>query len=135
MRARGGTGASSAGQGRKLRSWLAIGLLLLQVAVTAGHFHPEDFAFLQRDAGAPLAASADGQGGTPLPGGTAPTLPAHDDCPLCFNLHVAGSSALPASIVLAAPSEHGKLPPPPVRELRLASAPYLLFQTRAPPVL
>lgn len=129
MRSRRDQQASSAGQGRRLGSWLAIGLLFLQLVIAAGHFHPEDFAFLRG------VAAVTGPGGVPLPAGGQPSLPAHDDCPLCFNLHVVGSSVLPTPTTLAAPSEHAQTLSRPIREYRLASAPHLLFQTRAPPVV
>jgi hypothetical protein len=121
--------------GRRLGSWLAICLLLLQLVVAAGHFHPEDFAFLQGKADGTVAIAATGQDGATLPGGGQPSLPAHDDCPLCFNLHVLGGSALPEPTALAVPSEHVVALPPPTGELALVSAPHLLFQTRAPPAL
>jgi hypothetical protein len=118
-----------------LGSWLAICLLLLQLVAVAGHFHPEDFAALQGKADGSAGIRATGQGGVPLPAGGLPSLPAHDDCPLCFNLHVLGGSALPAPTTLAAPSEHTASVSVPMGELALVSAPHLLFQTRAPPAL
>jgi hypothetical protein len=135
MRRTRDTGPGVVRPGRKLGSWLAICLLLLQLVAVAGHFHPEDFAALQGKATGTVALTATGQGGVPLPAGGRPSLPAHDDCPLCFNLHVLGASALPAPTTLAAPSEHTASVSIPMGELALVSAPHLLFQTRAPPAL
>jgi len=118
-------------QGRRLGSWLGMAALLLQLVVTAGHFHPEDFAVA---AGDRSIANAAAQGGGDQPSGGQPGAPAHDDCALCFTLHLAGSSALPASAPLNAPETQEIAPPPLLGALRLAAAPYLLFRTRAPPI-
>jgi hypothetical protein len=135
MRRRRDNWAGTAGQGRRVGSWLAVCLLLVQLIAAASHFHPEDFAFLKGKADAAVGIAATAQGGAPLPAGGQPSLPAHDDCPLCFNLHVVGASALPAPTALALPGEHAPAPPMPGVELVLTSAPHLLFQTRAPPIL
>jgi hypothetical protein len=134
MRRKRRTTPGRAGQGR-LGSWLAVGLLLLQLVVAGGHFHPEDFAILQGKTDAGLSIAATGQGGVPLPGSSQPSLPAHDDCPLCFTLHVVGGSVLPAPTALAEPSEHAAASSPPTGDFALGSTPHLLFQTRAPPIL
>lgn len=117
--------------GRSFRTWLACLSLLLQIAATAGHFHREDFAFIA--SGEAMALAANGEGAPAQPGGQ-PTLPAHDDCSLCFSLQLTGNSALPAVVVLAAPDEHRIVPPSSATELRLTAAAHLLFQTRAPPI-
>jgi hypothetical protein len=107
-------------------------LLLLQAAVTAGHFHPEDFSILAGRAQT-FTAAASGPGGAPLPADQ-PALPAHDDCSLCFSLQLAGGSTLPAAMRLAAPQQQGQVARPSLVAWRLAPAPFLLFRTRAPPV-
>jgi hypothetical protein len=116
---------------RRVSLWLAVGLLLLQAAVTAGHFHPEDFSILASLASrAPtVAAGASSQGGAPQP-----ALPAHDDCSLCFSLQLAGGSTLPQPLQLAVPQQQGQVARPVLVALRLAPVPYLLFRTRAPPI-
>ena len=124
-------GAALNGQAwRTFRTWLACLSLLLQLAATAGHFHREDFAIFA--AGKVTALAATAVSGAP---GGQPTLPSHDDCALCFSIQLAGSSALPAPVLLAKPNEHPivlPLPPPPT--LRLTAAAHLLFETRAPPI-
>jgi hypothetical protein len=117
---------------RRVSLWLAVGLLLLQAAVTAGHFHPEDFSILAGSAPAALTVGL-GPSGTPLPGGQ-PALPVHDDCSLCFSLHLGGESALPAPLLLTVPQQQGSAVHPSLVAWRLAPAPYLLFRTRAPPI-
>ena len=116
--------------GRKFRAWLALAALLLQLGATAGHFHPEDFAFL---GGKSPTFAADGGSAAPLRDGQ-PALPTHDDCALCFSLQLAGGTAMPEAVGLPAlPTEHG-IALVPIAEFRLAAASHLLFQTRAPPV-
>lgn len=129
----GRDGASRNGRaGRSFRTWLACLSLLLQLAATAGHFHREDFALIA--AGKATALAATDAPGVPAQPGGQPTLPTHDDCSLCFSLQLAGSSALPVPVALAAPDEHRIVTPPPATELRLTAAAHLLFQTRAPPI-
>ncbi|HXZ02028.1 MAG TPA: hypothetical protein VEI03_18695 [Stellaceae bacterium] len=107
---------------------------MLQVVIAAGHFHAEDFGYLRGDRAE--AAIAGGEGGAGWPGGGQPGAPAHDDCTLCFSLHVAGSAALPElgpPVMPSAQAAAAMLASPDA--LRLAAAPYLLFRTRAPPSL
>ncbi|MGO8919357.1 MAG: DUF2946 family protein [Stellaceae bacterium] len=120
-------------QGRRWGSWLAMATLLLQLVVAAGHFHPEDLGFLAGHRAE--TAIAGGAGGTGGSGGGQPGAPAHDDCALCFSLYVAGSAALPDIAPPVAPNAAMAAALLPLEELRLASAPYLLFRTRAPPIL
>jgi hypothetical protein len=131
MRASGESAPRTGRAGRSFRTWLAFFSLVLQLAATAGHFHRDDFAFLAAGKAA-MAANAV-QSTSPQPGGQ-PALPAHDDCSLCFSLQLAGTSALPAPVVLARPDEHRIALPSSPTALRLTAAPYLLFQTRAPPI-
>jgi len=131
MRATGDSAAKKGRAARSFRAWLACLSLLVQLAATAGHFHRDDFAFMA--AGQTTLAASGEQGPSPQPGGQ-PGFPAHDDCSLCFSLQLAGTSTLPAPVVLAAPDEHALAPPTPAARLRLTAAAYLLFQTRAPPI-
>lgn len=113
--------------------WLTCLSLLLQLVATAGHFHREDFALIAAGNAMTLAAT-DAPGAPTQPGGQ-PTLPAHDDCSLCFSLQLAASSALPVLMLLpAAPDGYHIVPLPPATALRLKAAAHLLFQTRAPPI-
>ena len=132
MRAERGVRRADKGRARRWGAWLAIASLLLQLWVTAGHFHAEDFGYLGGHRAE--TAVAGGGGGAGWPGGQ-PGAPAHDDCPLCFSLQLAGSAALPDLAPPAAPGEQFAALIVPPQELRLASAPYLLFRTRAPPTL
>jgi hypothetical protein len=132
MRAKRESAPRTGGAGRNFRTWLACLSLLLQIVATAGHFHREDLAFMGAGKAAALAAS--GTQSVPGQPGGQPTLPAHDDCSLCFSLQLAGSSVLPTPAILAAPDTHSIAPPSSATALRLTAAAHLLFQTRAPPI-
>lgn len=108
---------------------LALCALLAQNVALAGHIHPRD------GAGPGLAAAqvwAAHGGGTAI--GKA-TSAQDEDCPLCEARQLAGSSLLPADIVLA--------PPPPCGVGLFALAPARCphralshrWRSRAPPVL
>lgn len=130
MRAERGIGRWARGRGRRGGAWLSIAALLLQLLVTAGHFHAEDFGFL---AGPSAEAAVVGSSGGP--GGDKAGALAHDDCALCISLQLASSTALPDIAPFAAPPEFFaelRLPP---EQPRRTVTPYLLFRTRAPPVL
>jgi hypothetical protein len=117
--------------GRKLVAWLALFSLFLQLWITAGHFHPEDFATLYgRDAAeAVLVAPSDDNGSVPS------GLAVHDDCALCLSVQLAGNSTLPAASMLAPPADRPYRPATIVRTFHLTTPPHLLFETRAPPVV
>ena len=132
MRAGRESAARRGGGGRRFRAWLACFSLLLQLAATAGHFHREDFAFL---AAGQAAMAADAVQGTPAQPRGQPTLPAHDDCSLCFSLQLFGASAPPAPVILAAPGDVRGTPALPLPTWRLASPAHVLFHTRAPPIV
>src|SRR6185437_2718811 len=88
-------------------TWLALFSIALQIVVTSGHFHPEDFAVLAGDrGGAAFAAAANGENSPSQPGGL-PATPAHDDCALCVSLNLIGGSAVPAPPTLALPNVIG----------------------------
>ena len=104
---------------------LSIAAVLLQLLVSAWHIHREDYAFLASVAidGVDHASSS-----TPQPGS-----PGHEDCALCVTLHLAAGSALPDAGGVAPPVAAEASPLTMPEALHLASAPYLLFRTRAPP--
>jgi hypothetical protein len=134
MRARREELTDKARTGVRVRSWLVLFSLFVQLIAISGHFHPEDFAFLYEGSGEAAAlAGPRAQGGANLPGGS-PGVPAHDECSLCFNLQLAQSSALPQPIALAPPRQQQTAQQLP-RVPRHSPNPYFLFQTRAPPVI
>jgi hypothetical protein len=118
-------GAATAGRRRRGAAWLSIATVLLQLVASAWHIHPEDYAFL-----AGVALHGDHASSAPPQSGA----PGHEDCALCFTLHLAVGSVLPDAGASALPAA-GKAPPLGMPEaLHLVSAPDLLFRTRAPPI-
>ena len=114
--------------GRKAAAWLALVSLLLQLCITAGHFHPEDFAGLPdaAHAGAALAASTDH-------GRQAPSAILHEDCALCLSVQIASSAALTAAAFFIEPAVRDAVALGNIAALPRGLPAHLLFQTRAPP--
>jgi hypothetical protein len=108
---------------------VALVSFVLQLWITAGHFHPEDFAALFGigDGSVALAKAQHD-------GGSSPFTLDHDDCALCFSVQLAGNSTLPTSPVLTDPRRYARLPTATVEAFQVASARHLLFETRAPPL-
>jgi hypothetical protein len=57
---------------------------------------------------------------------------ADQDCDICFALSHHG--AVPADILVANPPEHAPLPRSRLAAVEASPAPYILFQSRAPPL-
>ena len=116
---------------RRFGAGLGLFALLLQLALSFGHVHPEDLL------GAAAAAVGEQVAGKTLPPGADPDRQApgapHDDCPICAVMHLAGTIVLPEPPVLALPVSFGFV--------TFASADFVAtviprrppFQTRAPP--
>lgn len=87
---------------RRFGAGLGLFALLLQLALSFGHVHPDDL----------LGASAARIGavaGKVQPASTAqdrhaPGLP-HDDCPICSVMHLAGTIVMPDPPALALPTQ------------------------------
>jgi Protein of unknown function (DUF2946) len=115
---------------RRFGAGLGLFALLLQLALSFGHVHPEDL----------LGASAARIGavaGNAQPANTpqdrhAPGAP-HDDCPVCAVMHLAGTIVLPEPPVLALPAQFtvAVLPTDDLVTIVIPRRPP--FQTRAPP--
>jgi hypothetical protein len=117
--------------GRRLAAWLALLSLVLQLWITAGHIHPEDFAAPFGSAGTEAAQASSGPAG----GGTPTRLAAHDDCALCLSVQLAGHSTVPVAPTLAPPPDRSYHPTAIVRAFHLTPPSHLLFETRAPPLV
>jgi hypothetical protein len=125
--------SSGDGSGVMQRRWrfgasLALFSLLVQLAATFAHFHPEDFAFVARTSVAGAAAAS-----VPAPAGGIPGLPSHDDCALCASLQLVGAAAMPEPVAVPLPAEEIRTVPTFVAAAARATPRHLLFQTRAPP--
>jgi hypothetical protein len=116
---------------RRLGASLGLFALLLQLALSFGHLHPEDL----------LGGSAAGiekvAGKAQLPGPAqdrpAPGAP-HDDCPICAVMHVAGTIVLPEPPVLALPAQFTVTVLPADDLVAVVVPRRPPFQTRAPPI-
>jgi hypothetical protein len=113
---------------KRFGATLALLALALQLVLTFGHFHPEDFAASSQMAR--LGAAAPDRSGPLLP-----ALPGHDDCALCVNLSIANSTALAAPPAVPPPAQIGEAPLPLRPAPRLLSAAFTLFRSRAPPAV
>jgi hypothetical protein len=109
---------------------LALLAMLLQLVLSFGHFHAQNFAALQSEhqpltlANAQNAAGGAGQG-----------LAGDIDCPICSSIQLLGSTALPDGVPLRAPIIRHSAIVFSVEPLRLTPPPHLLFDTRGPPVV
>ena len=96
--------------------------ILLQAVLFAWHNHPASFRV--RSTGAV----------TTLEAPTSPVMPAlaDHDCEICFAL--SHHSAVPANLFVANPPEHTPLGGSRLVAVDSSPVPYILFQSRAPPV-
>ena len=115
---------------RRFGAGLGLFALLLQLALSFAHVHPEDLL------GAPAAgiadavadkASADRDQDRRAPG--AP----HDDCPICAAMHLAGTIVLPNPPALALPTAFTVATFAAEDFVTIVVPRRLPFQTRAPP--
>jgi hypothetical protein len=114
---------------RRSPYFLALLAMLIQFAVSFGHFHAQNFQAHQ--SGYTLAITQ-AQGAS---GGAGQGLAGDVDCPICSSIQQLGSTALLDGAPLRLPRlQHAGLVL--VGEpLRLTSPPHLLFDTRGPPVI
>lgn len=117
--------------------WLALFAVWLQLTLSLGHLHPEQFS----------GRSGDGAGqGTAVFQLTAerqsPARPQQQDqdngadavCAICASMALAGSSVLPDPVTLPLPVGWIAAPPIADASARPVVARFSLFRTRAPPV-
>ena len=115
---------------RRFGAGLGLFALLLQLALSFAHIHPDDLFPQGSGAAVQVAGGSQAAGGDP--DRHAPGAP-HDDCPICAVMHLAGTILLPAPPALAVPTQF---------TLAVFSTDDLVavvvprrppFQTRAPP--
>jgi hypothetical protein len=119
------------GRGRSVRrcgTVLALCALALQLVLSFGHVHPDDF--FRRDAAASLRITAN----TPRHHSPTPALPSHDDCAICVSMAMVGSSVLPAPVALVPPAILVAVFARPIDAPILAVPLRLSFRSRAPPI-
>jgi len=108
---------------------LALLALLVQIVVSFGHIHPEDF---RPAAAATATASAAAHA---QPGRSDPLPPGHpdDDCPICMAVHMAAMGLVTVPPAVAIPTEFSLIAHERPAAQAAVVARYVLFRTRAPP--
>jgi hypothetical protein len=111
-----------------LGSWAALFALTIQLYLSFGHIHLEDFQV----SSTAIAGSSQTQPGNPAddnhgPGG-------HDFCAICTALSLTASSTLPTVAVLAVPVDHPHAWVVDIRTAQLPCNVHFSFQARAPPL-
>lgn len=123
--------ARSLWNGRRcLPGWLALFAIAVQLAVSFGHTHPEDYRFLLRGHGAPVLSAGDFQ-----PGQSTPALPADSDCPICASVFMLGNAPMPMALALPVPHGMALAVVAAGEALWLTLPRHLLFVTRGPPLI
>jgi hypothetical protein len=116
---------------RRFGAGLGLVALLLQLALSFAHVHPEDL--LPRSL-AGLAEQVAGKAQLPGDGQDhqAPGSP-HDDCPICAVMHLAGTIVMPTAPLLSLPAAFATTSFAAGDFSYVPIARRLPFQTRAPP--
>jgi hypothetical protein len=105
-------------------SWAAVFALAIQLALSFGHIHLEDF----QGPSSVTAGSAQTQQNRDDDRGTG-----HDFCAICAALNLTSSSALPAAAVLATLVDHPHKWTVVLFPAEVSCRVHFIFQARAPP--
>jgi hypothetical protein len=107
-------------------SWAAVFALAIQLVLSFGHIHLEDFqgpsSVTARSSQTQQNPSDDNDRGT-----------AHDFCAICAALNLTSSSVLPVAAVLATPVDHPHRWAAVLHPAEVSYRVHLIFQARAPP--
>ncbi len=124
------------------RRWggrIALLAVWIQFALSFGHMHPEDVfgrlghAVVQGEHATQV--TVDRQVPVPaLPGNQNPAADP-DGCAICSAVHLTSTTLLPDAVLLPVPTETRLARHSAYVAFVLTSAPFLLFRTRAPPIL
>jgi hypothetical protein len=106
--------------------WLALFALGLQLTLSFGHIHAEDFAAARTSFGT-ATASQDHSAPQNAPDGD------HDVCAICAVMHMAGTSVSPDAPTVALPAEFISVVFTPADLTALLPLARQSFQARAPP--
>jgi hypothetical protein len=115
---------------RRLGAGLGLFALLLQLALSFGHVHPEDLPGVSAASTAAVAGKV--QSANPAQDRHTPGTP-HDDCPICAAMHLAGTIVLPDPPALAVPAQFTVTVFLADDLVAIVIPRRLPFQTRAPP--
>ena len=116
---------------RRFGAGLGLFALLLQLALSFGHVHPEDLGASAAGIVDKIAGKA--QPASPAQDRHAPGAP-HDDCPICAVMHLAGTIVLPDPPALALPTQFTVAVFSTDDLIAVVVPRRLPFQTRAPPI-
>ena len=108
--------------------WLALGALAIQLALSFGHIHAEEFA-----ASADIQATADADQGPGNPSEPDHHGLGHHDCDICATIALFAALVIPSPPVLAVVTAHSAAPHVIVDTHRQIAATGRPFQARAPP--
>jgi hypothetical protein len=113
----------------RLGARLALFALVVQLVVSFGHVHAEDFA-----ATVALAASAGhGSPSSGAPNGRHPSDTTNDICAICALIQLVHVSVPAMAPVLSAPTVFDWIRHQPPRQLAASASSHELFRARAPP--
>ena len=121
---------------RRVGARLALLAVWLQIVLTLGHIHPSDIYLYGHPVvqGQGVARFAMDRHATPIPLTPQSDNEAADQaCSVCANMSLAGALILPAPLGIERQTDAVLAPAATAIPLRLSAAPYLFFQTRAPP--
>jgi hypothetical protein len=110
-----------------LGSWAALFALTVQLYLSFGHVHLEDFHV----SSTAVAASSPSQPDTPVDDDH--SRDGHDFCAICAALSLTASSNLPTIALLATPISHPHKWAVDLRLVQISDTVRLPFQARAPP--
>jgi hypothetical protein len=110
----------------RLGSVLALAALALQLALSFGHIHAEDFAPASVQASSQAAHGS----GTPAD----PDGDDHHGCAICATIALLGTLVVPAPPVVALPPDRALIVAAEIQRQIPLAAPPRLFQARAPPL-
>ena len=115
---------------RRLRfgSWLALAALAIQLALSFGHIHADDFATTFD-----IPATADADQGPGNPSEPDHHGLGHHDCDICATIALFATLVIPSPPVLAVVTAHSAAPHVVVDTRRQITATCRPFQARAPP--
>jgi Protein of unknown function (DUF2946) len=116
---------------RRFGAGLGLFALMLQLALSFGHIHADDL--VPRSAADLAGAVVLNQAKPGLAHDEQAPGPAHDDCPICAVMHLAGTIVVPSPPTLVLPTARAAAPPPSLTAPFVLAARRSPFRTRAPP--
>ncbi len=113
---------------RHFGGWLALAAVTLQLALSYGHIHSE---LLAKHAPTGIELSRNQAPSPAAPSGD----PADKACEICATMALAGALLFPDPVLLPVPAETDIAVAAVATEFTLQANPYVLYRTRAPPLV